>query len=124
MKPKSHIPPGFRTVNPYIIVNGAGKLIDFVKLVFGAEEVFRMEQPDGTVGHAELRIGDSVVEMADACEAWGPMPASLHVYVPDADATFRQALAAGAESLAEVSDKFYGQARCAIPWETCGTLRP
>ena len=114
MKPKSHIPAGFHTVNSYLIVEGAAKLMEFAKQVFGAEEVLRISQPDGKVGHAEIRIGDSVIETADACEAWKAMPASLHVYVPDADATYRKALEAGAESLSEPSDKFYGERSASV----------
>ncbi|MGH7965245.1 MAG: VOC family protein [Candidatus Binatia bacterium] len=102
------IPDGYHAVTPYLVVQGAGKLIDFLKQAFDAQEIFRMAQPDGTVGHAEVRIGDSVVMMADACNEWKPMPGTIHLYVNDADATYKRALEAGAISLREPADQFYG----------------
>jgi len=102
------IPDGYHTVTPYLVVQGAGKLIDFLKRAFDAQETFRMARPDGTVGHAEVRIGDSVVMMADACHEWQPMPGTIHLYVNDVDATYRRALEAGAISLRELADQFYG----------------
>lgn len=103
----SYIPEGYHTVTPYLVVNGAARLIDFLKDVFGAEETFRMED-GGTVRHAEVRIGDSVVMLSEASEQQPPMPAMIHLYVPDADATYARALQAGAESLQEPADMFWG----------------
>ena len=91
-----YIPAGFRSLTPYVIVPGAGTFIEFVKQAFDAEEVFRMAEPDGVIGHAEVRIGDSMLELSDGGEAWPPRPAAIHVYVPDADATYARAMAAGA----------------------------
>ncbi len=104
----SPIPSGFHSVTPYLIVEGAERLIEFLQQAFGAEEIFRTNQPDGTIGHTELRIGDSIVELAQGNEKWPPRPCSLHLYVPDCDATYRRALAAGATSLMEPEDAFYG----------------
>lgn len=102
------IPDGYHSVTPYLIVQGASGLIDFMKQAFDAEESVRMERPDGTIMHAEVRIGDSVVMLSDAGGESTPMPGMLHLYVNDADATYRRALTAGATSLQEPEDQFYG----------------
>jgi len=104
----SPIPPGFHTVTPYLIVQGAERLIEFLKQAFGAEEIYRSNQPDGTIGHTEMQIGDSMIELAEGNERWQPRLCSLHLYVPDTDATYRRALEAGATSLMEPEDAFYG----------------
>jgi PhnB protein len=95
----SHKPNGYTSVSPYLIVNGAGGTIDFLKQIFGAEElrVFRTE--DGGIMHGEVRIDDTVVMVADAVEGWPAIPSHVHVYVADVDDTYRRALAAGAESV-------------------------
>ena len=103
-----HVPAGFRSLTPYVIVPGADAFITFAKEVFGAEEVFRMRQPDGSIGHAELRIGDSMLEVSDGGGAWPPRPAAIHVYLPDADAAYRRAVAAGARTLIAPTDMPYG----------------
>jgi len=103
------IPDGYHTVTPYLIVEGASRLIDFAKQVFGAEETFRMPGPGGGVMHAEIRIGDSMVMLADASGAENPpMPAMIHLYVPDVDAAYKRAIGAGASSVREPQDQFYG----------------
>jgi len=103
------IPEGFRAVTPYLIVEGAAALLDFTKSAFGAEERFRMASPDGSsIGHAETKIGDSIVMLADAAEEWAPMPAFVHLYVEDCDATYQRALDAGGTSVREPADQFYG----------------
>lgn len=107
--PGCHIPEGFHTVNPYLTVDGADRLIRFLKVAFGAEEVLRMEHPPGKVGHAALRIGDSMIETADATDEWKATPCSIHIYVPDTDATYQAALKAGATTLREPADMFYGE---------------
>lgn len=103
-----YIPAGFSNLTPYVIVQGADKLIQFMKQAFGAEEVFRVAEPDGTIGHAEVRIGDSMLELSDGGEAWPPRPAAIHLYVPDADRSYARALAAGAKSLIAPTDMPYG----------------
>ncbi|HEY0512680.1 MAG TPA: VOC family protein [Thermoanaerobaculia bacterium] len=102
------IPEGFHTVTPYLIVEGAARLIEFLRQAFGAEEIYRSPKPDGTLGHCQVRIGDSMVELADGGEQWKPMPAALHLYVPDTDATFARAIQAGATQLFPPADTFYG----------------
>ena len=102
------IPDGYHAVTPYLVVQGAAKLIDFLKQAFGAQEIERLTRPDGAIGHAEVRIGDSVVMMGEACGEWTPMLGALYLYVNDADATYKRALQAGATSTMEPTDQFYG----------------
>ena len=102
------IPEGYSTVTPYLIVEGADTLLDFVKRAFGAEQRFRMDRADGTVGHAEVTIGNSVVMLAEAGEEWTAMPGGIHLYVEDCDTTYGRALDAGATSLQEPANQFYG----------------
>jgi uncharacterized glyoxalase superfamily protein PhnB len=105
--PSGHLRPGLRSVTPYLAVSGADRLIDFARQVFGAVELLRVPRPDGTVQHAELRIGDSVVEVGDRLDA-APSPAAIHLYVEDADSVYRRALGAGATPLVEITDMPYG----------------
>ena len=103
------IPDGFHSVTPYLTVRGAGKMIEFLKKAFGAESVFEpMKRPDGLIMHAELKIGDSRVMLGDASEHCQPSQAQLYLYVPNADATYQRAIAAGATSSMEPTDMFYG----------------
>lgn len=102
------IPEGYHTVTPYLVVRNVSGLIDFAQKVFDAEEILRMESPDGRITHAEVRLGDSVIMMGEAPDEEALMPAMLHVYLEDADATYQRALAAGATSLREPTDEFYG----------------
>jgi PhnB protein len=97
----THKPDGYTTVAPYLIVAGAGGTIDFLKQVFGAQELRRFATEDGGIMHAEVRIDDTVVMVADGVEGWPPMASHVHVYVPDVDDTYRRAVAAGAESVQE-----------------------
>jgi uncharacterized glyoxalase superfamily protein PhnB len=102
------IRPGLRSVTPALHARGADRLIDFVKQAFGAEELERDHAPDGSIAHAKLKLGDSVVELGEAHDPFPPMPASLHYYVEDTDAVYASALRAGATSLGEPSDRPYG----------------
>lgn len=116
------IPEGYHTVTPYLIVTGVGRVIDFAKQVFRAEVTERMEAPDGSILHAEIRIGDSRIMMGEAGGPWTPMPACLHLYVTDdVDALYQQALKAGAVSMKEPADQFYGD-RSATVKDACGNL--
>jgi PhnB protein len=110
----SPIPDGYHTVSPYLIAEDAGQLLEFMQKAFGAKETFRMEMPDGSVGHAEVRIGDSVVMVGGAGGAWPAVRAAIHLYVPDVDATYQAALAAGARSTEEPADQFYGDRRANV----------
>jgi PhnB protein len=97
----SYKPADYSTVSPYLIVAGASATIDFLKQVFGATEVRRFPDPSGRLMHAEVRIGDTVVMIADGAEGWPPVPSYVHVYVSDVDAIYKRALAAGATSVQE-----------------------
>lgn len=102
------IPDGYHTITPFLVAEHAAKLIEFITQAFGAEQVDRMDGPDGTVMHAELRIGDSILMLGEAQGEWKPIPSMLHLYVKDVDATFARALRAGATSMQAVADQFYG----------------
>lgn len=108
------IPEGYHSVTPYLVVQDAAKLIDFLKDAFGGEERERLPRPDGGVGHAEVKIGDSIVMMGDASPEFGPMPTMIYLYVNDADAVYNRAVRAGAASLEEPSDQFYGDRRAGV----------
>ena len=94
-------PTNYTDLSPYLIVDGAQRTIDFLVEVLGAERLRHFPAPDGKVMHAEVRIGDSVVMIADGNEGWPPIGAHVHVYVEDVEATYRRALEAGAESVQE-----------------------
>lgn len=94
-------PDDYPSLSPYITTSDADSLISFMQATFGAAVLRRFEREDGSVQHAELRIQDSVVMLGQAVEGWPPVPTHLHVYVPDVDATYAQALANGAESVQE-----------------------
>lgn len=108
------IPAGYHTVTPYLMVRGAARAIDFYRNAFGASEVMRFDEPNGRVAHAEIRIGDSHVMLADESDAYrspqtlGGAGASLMLYVEDVDRMFAQAVAAGATVQRPVADQFYG----------------
>ncbi len=102
------IPDGHHTVTPYLTVQGAARLIDFLKKVFDARETEWFERPDGTIGHAELRIGDSVVMLGNVQGESKATSSAMYVYVNDADTTYKRALEAGATSVMEPADQFYG----------------
>lgn len=102
------IPDGYRTITPYLLVDGVGSYIEFLKNGLGAEEVDRSETPNGTVIHAAVRIGDSMVMMGQAPPDGKPTSAMLYMYVQDVDAVYEQALAAGGKSIREPRDEFYG----------------
>jgi PhnB protein len=104
----SPIPDGYHTVTPYLTVRGADTLLEFVKAAFDAEELSRQSREDGSIAHAEARIGDSVVMIGEANEQWPPMPSTVNLYVDDCDVTYRRALEAGATSLREPMDELFG----------------
>ncbi len=104
----SPIPEGFHTVTPYMIVADVDEFLEFLKAAFGATETERIPGQDGQTGHAEVLIGDSYVMMGRAQDQFPALPCMLYLYVPDTDATYAQALAAGAKSLQEPADMFYG----------------
>ena len=109
-------PKGYHSVTPGITVRDAAKAIDFYKEAFGADELDRMEGPDGSIMHAEIRIGDSIIMLGEENPAWGTkspqtlggVHGSLHIYVDDADAAFAKAVAAGCEPRYPMEDAFWG----------------
>ena len=101
----SYKPRGYTTVSPYLIVGGANDTIDFLTRVFGADELRRIPDSTGKLRHAEVRIEDSVVMIADGLEGWPPVPSHVHVYVADVDETYRRALETGATSVQEPAQK-------------------
>ncbi len=114
--PARPIPEGYHTITPYLIINGAADAIEFYKKAFGATELFRMGGPGGKVMHAEMKIGDSPLMLADefpemgyrSPKSLGGTPVSLMLYVEDVDALAAQATAAGAKVMRPVQDQFYG----------------
>ena len=110
------VPDRYHTATPYLIVQGAAGAIDFYKAAFGAVELMRMAAAGGKVGHAEIKIGDSPIMLADECpemgirgpRSMGGSPVSILLYVADVDAQFRQAIAAGAREVRPLKDQFYG----------------
>jgi PhnB protein len=110
------IPDDYPRVSPYLCVDGAARAIDFYREVFGARERTRLPGPEGTIGHAELQIGDSVIMLSDEVPGMGMRspktiggsPVTMSVYVEDVDGAFGRAVKAGATALREVEDQFYG----------------
>ncbi|MBI3935122.1 MAG: VOC family protein [Acidobacteria bacterium] len=113
------IPEGYNSVTPYLIVQDAGKLIDFLKQSFGAQEKMPpMKGPNGNIIHAELRIGDSVVMLAEPMGEFKPLTSMFYLYVNDVDAVYKQTLQAGASVVREPADQFYGDRSATVrdPW--------
>ena len=105
---------GYNSLMPYLIVNRASDFIDFVKTAFGAQERMRVPAANGGIMHAEVTIEESVIELADAGEAYPPRPGILHLYVPDVDATYKKALDAGATSGYGIVDQDYGDREASL----------
>ncbi len=108
------IPDGYHTLNTTLIVEGAQELIDFLKKTFDAKERFVMPGQPGKIAHAELEIGDSVVMISDATEQYPAVRGRLYAYVPDVDATYKKALAAGAKGVEEPENQFWGDRNAAV----------
>ena len=114
----SYIPKDYNSITPYLVVRGAAQAIDYYKNVFGATETVRMNGPDGKIGHAELKIGNSHIMLADenpsmgaghsSAATIGSTPVSLYVYLPDVDKVIERATTSGAKILKPVEDQFYG----------------
>ena len=110
------IPEGYHSITPYLMLKGAASAIEYYKKAFGAEETVRMDGPGGTIGHAELKIGDSVVMMADESpdmghrgpKSIGGTPVSIVLYVENVDAVWKRALDAGAKTVRPLENQFYG----------------
>ena len=114
----SYIPQGYSSVTPYLVIKGADRAIEYYKNVFGAQELFRMDQPDGKVGHAELQIGNARIMLAEenptmgqghlGATSTGSSPVSLYLYIPDVDRVVERAVAEGAKLIKPVQTQFYG----------------
>lgn len=110
------VPDGYHTVTPYLIINGAAQAIEFYRSAFGAMELVRMPDPKGRIAHAEIKIGDSVIMLADEHQEMGyrgprtlgGTSVSIVLYVPDVDTVFARAVKAGGKSQRAVADQFYG----------------
>jgi PhnB protein len=110
------IPDGYHSVTPYLVMKDAARAIDYYKQAFGAVELMRMGGPDGRIGHAEIRIGDSPIMLADehpemgfkGPASYGGTPVSLMIYVEDVDTVYPRAIAAGGKELKPLQDQFYG----------------
>jgi PhnB protein len=108
------IPAGYHSATPYLVVSDAARAIDFYKRAFGASELARMGTPEGKIGHAELKIGDSIIMLSDELmgnrspQTLGGSPVSIFLYVEDVDSVFNQAVNAGAKSDASPTDMFWG----------------
>jgi PhnB protein len=109
-----HVPAGLGTVTTYLHPRGAPALIEFMKRAFAAEEMDVHRDPAGTIVHAKIRVGGSVIEMGEAHGEWGPMPTMFYVYVDDVDAWYRRALGAGATSIEPPALQPYGDRRAAV----------
>jgi PhnB protein len=102
------IPDGYGTVTPYLTVDDPAPVIEFLKKVLDAEEIFAMRDDKGNIGHAEVKVGSSILMLGKARDEWKSRPGNFYVYVEDCDAIYEKALAAGAISLSKPETQFYG----------------
>ena len=102
------VPDGYATVTPYLTVDDPAPVIDFLKKTFGAQETFAMRDEKGNVGHAEVKVGTSMLMLGRAHDQWKTRPGNFYVYVEDCDATYQKAIDAGATSISEPENQFYG----------------
>ena len=112
----NYLPKGYHTATPYLIIGGASAAVEFYKLAFDAQEIMRLPGPDGKIGHCEIKIGDSVIMLADESlqmgakspKTIGGTPITIMIYVPDVDAVVEKSVKAGAVLTRPIEDKFYG----------------
>ena len=110
------LPATHQTIMPYLIVKNAAGLLDFLKEVFGAEEVFRSMRDEATIAHAEVQVGGSTIMFAETTDQFSTQPAGLFIYVDSADATYEKALAVGAQTIMPPANQEYGR--------SCGVTDP
>ena len=108
------VPDGFHSVTPYLVVEDVNAQIEFMKKAFGAVETEKIQDPDGAVQHAEVKIGDSFIMLGQARDQYKPMPTCLYLYVEDMEALYKSSLAAGAESIMGPTDMFYGDRNAGV----------
>lgn len=113
------IPEGFHTITPYITTSDAAAVIDFLQRAFDAKLAERIEDENGRIRHAQLKVGDSMLMLTDGNEHCAPVPAAMYVYVPDVDAVYERALRAGGKSVMEPADQFYGDRNAGVS-DACG----
>lgn len=108
------VPEGYQTITPYLVVNGAAQVVEFVTRAFGARDVHVMKGPNGEIRHGDFVIGNSHIMLGEASGPWPSQPTSLYLYLPDCDAVYTQALAAGGTSVQEPKTQFYGDRHGAV----------
>ncbi len=108
------VPEGYHTVTPFLLVNNAEELIEFIKKAFGGTVDDMMKSDDGSIRHSTVKIGDSLVMISDGTKQYEPMPCMLHLYVEDVDSVYEKAVQAGGISLREPEDQFYGDRSAGI----------
>jgi len=116
-KPKP-IPEGYHTITPFLVVEDATKLLEFIRQAFNGETISMMKDPNGRVMHATARIGDSIIMASDVMDRFPAMPCMLYLYMKDVDSIYQQAVKAGGQSLREPTNEFYGDRSAGIkdPW--------
>jgi len=112
--PDNKIFADFRSITPHLYAHRPVELINFLRQAFGGEEIYRAQTPEGGIPHAQVRIGDSIIALAGGHGPYAPMPSTLHLYVPDADATYEQALRAGATSIQRPANQSYGERNAGV----------
>ncbi len=110
----NYIPEGYHTVTPTVIVKGAARLHEFLENVFGAKVLLSVPGPNNTIAHSEVQIGNSRLMIADASPMMAAQSTSFYLYLPDCDAVYKKALAAGAKSEREPKDQFYGDRNASV----------
>ncbi len=123
MKPKT-IPDGYHSITPYLKLPNCTQLLEFLKKAFGAIEKGRLVKPDGSLLHAEVLIGDSMVMVHEAPPPWKAKPSTMYLRVDDADATYKQAVAAGATTVFEPANTYYGARVACITDVSRGARKP
>ena len=119
--PAKPIRDGFHAITPYLFAQGASQLIEFISAAFSGEVTFRKARPDGAIMHAEMRIGDSMLMVAEATPQFGPMPTSVYLYVTDSDQVYRQALEAGGVSVFPITTLPNGERYGGVK-DPCGNI--
>jgi PhnB protein len=112
--PVKPIPDGYHTITPYLMIQDSPKFIEFLNRAFDAKEIHRSETKDGKIMHAEVKVGDSMIMLSEASSQFPAEPAKFYLYVKDTDAAYKQALAAGATSIMEPADQFYGDRNAGV----------
>jgi PhnB protein len=102
------VPDGYHTVTPYLTVDDPAVVIDFLKRTLDATVTFSMPDQKGNISHAEMKVGDSMIMLGKAHDEWKSRPGNFYIYVPDVDAVYQKAIAAGGKSISEPTDQFYG----------------